>query len=725
MDDHAEFWGKLTVLDVPLFVATPRAVDHERGPWARPPGWPELTGDSNAEQLARWRPGYAVCVLGCDAVAVLDCDPRRNPDIVAKVRAALAAQDIRVYAEVVTPGGGRHFYVAGHPALRSRTFGDSSEWAGLEVKSHGLNVFTVGTSRHDGGYGGRGYAVESENLDALADGGDSDSAEALVEWLECIDPTDDGDHAPDSDPYDGHELTSGERRYLEVTVAGECAAVNGAAEGGRNERLNIAAFKLGRRVSGAGLDEATAFTALLDAALASGLPRSEAQATIRSGLRAGKKHPRAIGSAYALTAEEEAEFWESRPVLAHIRRFARARRVGPWSTLAVVLARTVTMVEPDHVLPPLVGGAASLNLFLALVGAPGQGKGGSSRAAADAVRFYRAGFAPPCDDSVTTAQLGSGEGITRQYRRHVPATKTDPAHDVWVTRAVLFEAAEVDTVAALKTRSGATLQSELCKAWSGEALGFAYAAADKRVTLPVGSYRLCLVVGVQPLRSNAIFEAADSGLPQRFGWFPVIDPAAPDVAPDEPEPWQWPGLGEVPGDGPVTLAVPDEIRRTVDIERLAQVRGEAAGLDGHATLLRIKFAAALALLEGRTDITGEDWELSGLMLRKSDATRDAIAEAVRAEQQRKLTALAHGRAELEATVETSKADRAVERVAGLIRRKLPPAEWVTRKTVRKWIASRDREHMDAALERLVNSGHVVTQTAARGDASHSVYRLRE
>ena len=64
-------------------------------------------------------------------------------------------------------------------------------------------------------------------------------------------------------------------------------------------------------------------------------------------------------------------------------------------------------------------------------------------------------------------------------------------------------AAEVDTLAALHRRQASTLLPELRKAWMGDALGFAYVDKEKRLTLARHSYRLCLVVGIQPERAAA------------------------------------------------------------------------------------------------------------------------------------------------------------------------------------------------------------------------------
>ena len=54
-------------------------------------------------------------------------------------------------------------------------------------------------------------------------------------------------------------------------------------------------------------------------------------------------------------------------------------------------------------------------------------------------------------------------------------------------------------------------------------------------------------------------------------------------------------------------------------------RGEGQALDGHALLTRLKVAAALSILAGHgEEVTDDDWHLAGLVMTKSDETRQAM-----------------------------------------------------------------------------------------------------
>ena len=86
---------------------------------------------------------------------------------------------------------------------------------------------------------------------------------------------------------------------------------------------------------------------------------------------------------------------------------------------------------------------------------------------------------------------------------------------------------EIDTLAALWSRQGATLRPMLRAAYMGEALGFGYADPRKRVISPKHAYRLGLIIGVQPEHAEALLndQDVDGGTPQRILWLPTEDAA--------------------------------------------------------------------------------------------------------------------------------------------------------------------------------------------------------
>ena len=86
--------------------------------------------------------GKAIMGVMGGKVAAIDVDPRNGANV-DHIRQMFAALSIRVFAEVETPSGGRHFYVAGHPELASAH--NLIGWPGIDVQSFGALVFLHGT----------------------------------------------------------------------------------------------------------------------------------------------------------------------------------------------------------------------------------------------------------------------------------------------------------------------------------------------------------------------------------------------------------------------------------------------------------------------------------------------------------------------------------------------------------------------------------------------------
>jgi hypothetical protein len=117
--------------------------------------------------------------------------------------------------------------------------------------------------------------------------------------------------------------------------------------------------------------------------------------------------PGAPAPASVPVEKHEADFWQAMPALAHIREFALARMASPWAVLGVCLLRQLAVIPPHVVLPPTIGGRASLNSIVALVGPSGAGKGAAEAAAEEALEYL--------ERSVYQVPIGSGAGITHQY----------------------------------------------------------------------------------------------------------------------------------------------------------------------------------------------------------------------------------------------------------------------------------------------------------------------
>ena len=105
-----------------------------------------------------------ICANTGIPVAVFDSDTKNGGDP-EKVRALLTGLGERIYAEVDTPSGGKHFYIEGHPDLPTvHSKADDPklpDYPGLDIQSHGANVFAPGTLRSK--YGGSATRSSSTN----------------------------------------------------------------------------------------------------------------------------------------------------------------------------------------------------------------------------------------------------------------------------------------------------------------------------------------------------------------------------------------------------------------------------------------------------------------------------------------------------------------------------------------------------------------------------------
>lgn len=385
-----------------------------------------------------------------------------------------------------------------------------------------------------------------------------------------------------------------------------------------------------------------------------------------------------------------AAFWQERSILAHIEQFARGRMASPWAVLGTVICRVLVTVPPHVVLPPITGGRASLNTFVALVGPSGSGKGAAEAAGVDAIDV----------GSVDVQTAGSGEGLVKLFGH------TQQGQVVRDRTSVLLSVPEVDNLVALKTRMGATIMPLLRSGWSGEKIGFSYADPTKAVQIEPHTYRLCMLLGVQPGRAEPLLDDADGGTPQRFVWLPATDPEAPDLTPAAPSPvpvpsQTWPSASQ----GLFELVVPDVAFQTVRAARLAGLRGSGEALNGHALLTRLKVAQALTFLDRRRVMTEDDWRLAGVVMQVSERTRSSVVQHLSDEAEQ--TSLRRGKAEGKraAVADDVKDEHAVQRVCRNVLRHLADGELASSELSRR-LASRDRDRLDDVLDRLVGTGFI-------------------
>lgn len=527
----------------------------------------------------------------------------------------------------------------------------------------------------------------------------------------------------------GHSSDPGDaRRYGLVALRREADALTCCPEGQRNDTLNRAAFNLAGLVDAGALSEEEVDDTLTGAARAAGLDDTEIRATLASGRRGSKAKvgartipaPTTPTAAVVLAARTDAPnapdvaptfdvaalergFWDTRASLTSIRDAALARMTAPWAVLAHCAARALTLTSPRVTLPPIIGGPGSLNWFAAITAISGGGKGAASAAARVLVPL----------GGVPIRNLGSGEGMITAYQ-----VKADDDWPGGLRESVMFLGDEIDTIAALGARTGSTTMAVLRSGFSGETLGFSYATKGRDIHLDAGTYRMTLVLSVQPRRAGALLDDHRGGTPQRFMWFPGMDRRVTATAAVAYDGARLPLPDHFEMARGREIVVPNIARDTIVANRVKAMHGDADVLDGHALFCREKFAYALALLDGRMSMSAEDWELSGIATAVSDRTRayvlgqmsDAAAEDA-SERGRLMGISSMASDEEKARVARERHGR----VARWVLDKLGDAgdAGLAKRDLLHGMAGRDRAWLDAVLVNLVDSEFAVRDEAGR------------
>ncbi|WP_232512708.1 hypothetical protein [Rhodococcus pyridinivorans] len=410
----------------------------------------------------------------------------------------------------------------------------------------------------------------------------------------------------------------------------------------------------------------------------------------------GTENIRPLG---AVPDDPEAWFWKQRPILQHIRDFARSRTTPPWAVLGHTLLRAIASIEPNVVLPPIVGSVAGLNQYIAVCDVSGGGKSSAFGVARDAVKFVAQHAGGKRVEIITqTVPAGTGEGLAKLFRRVGDEDDDRPSR-------AIMNVAEIGTLRALAARQGATLNDQLLAAYIGEQIGFQNASASTNSVLQPQTYRLCMAVGVQPENADALLSGAKDGLPQRFLWLPATDPYATWPIPAQPEPVEV--LVTNYAADTVEVEVPDAVAEEIKWARFQRLTGASTDpMASHRFLCQEKTAVGLAILEGRISITEDDWKIAGQIMRVSDRTRERMIRVLEGQRRKANRAKAVERAEVDGIVADHAEERLYSRARAAVIRRLGRGGVVQRKEIRTSMRSELKRHLDSVLSELILEGVV-------------------
>lgn len=686
---------RLIAAGIPVVVVKPTRI---KGKWRDIPqsGWNSITADQC--DLSSYRPGKdALALVGGHGIDAVDVDTKVGGSVDY-------LPPFKSFGMTRTPSGGEHYIVPscglGKISPLKTPLGIIGDYVGGRPDGTGrLLLFLPGSVRHkypDGGYVEEALWRIEECLTADPDpdlvealenaGGGREQAERYV------------DAGPQRDPALGVHPRAAEDIAEELARLDMCTALGWDGPPWDETTYEVACNLIEYANSGwTGYTYEQALEDFLDHA-----PMDEqftttdhegkwesALHTVGDGCKREKTTPE---EDFAEPVEDEDDpLFDATPVLKHIRQAAHSRMVGAPALLCYVLGRVLAEVPPEVALPPVVGGRASLNLGIAVVGDSGAGK--SSMLSVSRELFGLQGLM----QEDLERNVGSGEGLVQSFLQYDGKAKENVLID---DPRRIINVDEIDSLGATKNRSGATIGPTIRSALTGGSLGQENATADRKRNVKANTYRLVMFMGVQPTRSGALLEDSDAGTPQRLVWVKAADPS---LDPDA----EWPGalddgMWDVPSNLPPLIDYPLHIKAEVKAARLAQVQKGADALEGHKLLTRLKVSAALALLHGEVAITNQWWGIAGSIVDDSMAVQEFCRREIGSQVQQAVNAAAIAQDRAEDAVDEEK----VKKAARAIRKNLQRAggDWVGWYDARP--AHRLRDHAEDAIKVLSAAGEI-------------------
>jgi hypothetical protein len=711
----------LAAMGVPIFRCR---LDSEGNPEGRlAHGWQKTeAGEASHRAIDLWEPGMGLCAVTGPVFDVVDVDPRNGgAESWPLLLARLAEDPPLIFGMAATPSRGAHFWIASQNVAKTKLM------KGIDLQARGGFVFIAPTMRPSKAEGDSGSLrpyqwvspvsvqatpwVHAPSLAMIALINDGNRNKYTTNGSA---PRWKGRRSPEELMSDALAAEAGEQHYALLALVEEYQKRGWPPEAIRDTMRNF-------------LPRMPVFEPEWPWITASD-PDKEINGLMneyRDGCywRDGKRIvPDAtddetdglndvIPNIVVEEDPEETAFWESRPVLKHIRDWARARRACPWAVFGEAMSEAICHTPPTFQLPPMIGGEGTLNMLIALVGRPGAGKGAAARVARAAFKWE--GVLGIIDDDVERRPVGTGEGLVKTFGFNRKDKDTGQTELFRTNMSAIVTIAEIDTFEAIKGRGGSTISPELRKVYSGEMIGFGYADAMKATIIPEHEYRCCVIAGVQPGRAEVILNDDAGGLAQRWLWLPAEDKSMPQERSKAPKVFEWepPGLiGSLAySDGPHIAKVCDQAWRAVDQAIVESHHGQGDDMDAHAAYTQLKVAMGLALLDGSDEVRDSDWDLAGFVMRISGRTLGEIRSYLAREAHKKniATAKAEG---LRQQIREETADIQFNTsIAKRIMSILQDGEWISYNALSKKLYQKHREALRDVLNSLIELGKVESQ----------------
>jgi len=315
-------------------------------------------------------------------------------------------------------------------------------------------------------------------------------------------------------------------------------------------------------------------------------------------------------------------------------------------------------------------------------------------------------------DLVWEWPVSSGEGLVSAFFEMVQEEDSSGKKQMKNKKtktAVHFSVDEALGLVQMSARQGTTIGSVLCTAWSGGDPGQGNASTDRqRVGMNPGTYRMAGVAAIQLSLGHRLLEDTfvQQGLSGRLVFFAAEDPGIPhwSVRPAWPGPLNLPVHPTMPVEVAYDSAIEEEILEQ-NYQKMAK-HVQVAPIDGHLNLVKLKMAGIFALMENRTNVTVDDWDLAGMALGSHLALRNSMFNMRTQQNFDRTVTAATAQATFEDVKEEARERRAIASLRDTILRRIPE-EGMARGQLRKVTTSRVTRHrFDLALAKAMDDGKV-------------------
>ena len=148
----------------------------------------------------------------------------------------------------------------------------------------------------------------------------------------------------------------------------------------------------------------------------------------------------------------------------------------------------------------------------------------------------------------------------------------------------------------------------------------------------------------------------------------------------------------------MVLTFPESVKREVEENDHHRQQYGSEALDEHTDLIRLKIAGHLAGLQGRLDISEEDWQLAGVVVESSRRVRDRLRDHLMAKQRANEQINAERAARRSVTVTARTAAWHVANVAQSLPLKVRKKGTMTSRELVGSLSAKQRDYYEEAIE---------------------------